>query len=156
MKKIVLILVMLFFILSSYGKERIEDMSKRESKDDKVYVIGEDKPYTGTFIIKDENSNIKMETKFKDGIFQESKGYFNNGQISFMDIYNEKREGIHKIYYKNGNLKLEGMSKNGRNEGEHKVYYESGNLWQIITYKNGETMYPIKYYDENGNPKPSL
>ena len=59
MKKIILILIMFLLTLTSHSKERIEDMSKFEVRYGKVYVIGEDEPYTGTFIGKYENGNLR-------------------------------------------------------------------------------------------------
>ncbi len=63
MKKIALILAMFLFISTSYGKERIEDMSKLEARDGIIYVRGEDKPYTGTFTEKHELNGLYIITE---------------------------------------------------------------------------------------------
>lgn len=65
MKKIILILIMFLLTLTSYGKERIEDVSKQEERDGKIYVIGEKKPYIGTFIVKNQSGKLEYEIKFK-------------------------------------------------------------------------------------------
>ena len=65
MKKIALILIMILLTLTSCGKERIEDMSKLEIRNGKNYLIGEDKPYTGTLIKKYKNGTIWDQTKYK-------------------------------------------------------------------------------------------
>ena len=65
MKKIALILIMILLTLTSCGKERIEDMSKLELRDGKIYVIGENKPYTGAFIKKYENGDLAKINRFK-------------------------------------------------------------------------------------------
>ena len=64
MKKIALILIMILLTLTSCGKERIEDMSKLEIRNGKNYLIGEDKPYTGTFQFKISERN-KSVGKYK-------------------------------------------------------------------------------------------
>lgn len=160
MKKIVLILEMFLIILTSYGKERIEDMSKleyRKRRHGEVFVFGEDKPYTGTFIEKYKNGNVHQEEKYKDGELQESKTYFENGKLSLILIYKNGIENkIDKNYYKNGNLKSERTYISGKAEGNHKMYYENGHLWSESKYKNGEQIAPTKWDDENGKPKPSL
>ena len=91
MKKIVLILAVFLLTLTGCVKERVEDISKLELRDKKVYVIGETKPYTGTFIGKDENGNLQIEGMVKNG----------------------KLNGIVKIYYENGQLCQELKYENG-------------------------------------------
>lgn len=91
MKKIVLILAVFLLTLTGCVKERVEDISKLELRDKKVYVIGETKSYTGTFIGKDENGNLQIEGMVKNG----------------------KLNGIVKIYYENGQLCQELKYENG-------------------------------------------
>ena len=158
MKKIILILIMFLLTLTSCGKERIEDNSKREIKNDKIYVIGEDKPYTGTFIEKYENGNLGKKTEFKNGVVHgKEETYDKNGQLLLLNTYkNGQKNGSHKSYYENGNLRTEATYKNGQNDGVSRMYYENGQLWRESKYKNGEKVAPTKWYDENGNSKPSL
>ena len=158
MKKNVLILIMFLLTLTSCGKERIEDMSKLELRDGKIYVIGENKPYTGTFIKKFENGNLREEKNYKNGLRHgKQEIYDRSGQLLLLDTYkNGQKDGPHRGYYENGNLQTEAMYKNGKNDGATRVYYENGQLWSESKYKNGEKVAPTKWYDENGNPKPSL
>ena len=158
MKKNVLILIMFLLTLTSCGKERIEDNSKREIKNDKIYVIGENKPYTGAFIKKYENGDLAKINRFKNGILHgKQETYYKNGQLALIDTYkNGQLDGAHKSYYENGNLKTEGMYKDGREDGISRMYYENGQLWRELKYKNGEKIAPTKWYDENGNPKSSI
>ena len=161
MKKVIVVLGMLLLILTSCGKEkkeRIEDKSKLEIRNEKFYVIGENKPYTGTFISKHENGNLWEEEKYKDGLHHgEFKTYFTNGQLILLNVYKDGNlDGPHKAYYENGNLRIEGTYKNGNLEGILRMYYENGQLWSESIYENDEEMTPTKWYDENGNPKPSL
>ena len=158
MKKNVLILIMFLLTLTSCGKERIEDMSKLELRDGKIYVIGENKPYTGTFIKKFENGNLRKIAEFKNGVpHGKEETYDKNSQLLLLNTYkNGQLNGPYNSYYENGNLKTEATYRNGKEDGPIRVYYENGQLWSESKYKNGVEVAPIKWYDENGNPKPSL
>ncbi|WP_130889848.1 toxin-antitoxin system YwqK family antitoxin [Fusobacterium ulcerans] len=158
MKKIVLILIMFLLTLTGCGKERIEDNSKREIKNDKIYVIGENKPYTGVFIKKYENGDLAKINRFKNGILHgKQETYYKDGQLALIDVCkNGQLDGAHKGYYENRNLKTEATYRNGKYNGSVRVYYENGQLWSESKYKNGEKIAPTNWYDENGNPKPSL
>ncbi len=136
MKKIVLILVIFLFMSISYSEERIEDISKLEKKDEIIYVINENEPYSGLFIKIYKNGNIQREEKYINGIICEVKSYYKNGQLSLIDTYqNGKVHGECRMYYKNGQLALIGEYKNGQAEGIHKSYYENGNSRGDINYK---------------------
>ena len=158
MKKNVLILIMFLLTLTSCGKERIEDMSKLELRDGKIYVIGENEPYTGTFIKKFENGNLRKIAEFKNGVpHGKEETYDKNSQLLLLNTYkNGQLNGPYNSYYENGNLKTEATYRNGKEDGPIRVYYENGQLWSESKYKNGVEVAPIKWYDENGNPKPSL
>jgi antitoxin component YwqK of YwqJK toxin-antitoxin module len=158
MKKIVLILIMFLLTLTGCGKERIEDISKLELRDKKIYVIGEDKPYTGTFVKKFKNGNLGKEENYKNGLRHgKQETYHINGQLALLDTYkNGKLNGVHKSYYENGNLRTEGMYKDGKEDGISRMYYENGQLWRESKDKNGVQIAPTKWYDKNGNPKSSI
>jgi len=158
MKKIILILIMFLLTLTSCGKERIEDKSKLEARDGIIYVIGETKPYTGTFIEKYENGDTREIINFKNGkVHGKHERYYKNGQLAMIRFpKNGKNDGEFKNYYENGNLRTEDKYINGKNDGVSRMYYENGQLWRESKYKNGEKVAPTKWFDENGNPKPSL
>ncbi len=48
-----------------------------------------------------------------------------------------KREGISRLYYRNGKLKRESMYKNGKKEGIEEEYSKNGVLRLEISYKDG-------------------
>lgn len=138
MKKIILILIMFLLILTTYSKERIEDKGKLEVRDKIVYVVGEDKPYTGTFIEKNKFGSKFREMKYEKGVIQESKIYFKSGKIASILVFeNGKPHGIYKNYHSNGRLKEETSYKNGKKDGFHRMYDEKENLWLELKYKNG-------------------
>ena len=108
---------MILLTLTSCGKERIEDMSKLELRDGKIYVIGENKPYTGTFIKKFENGNLREERNYKNGLRHgKQETYDKNSQLLLLNTYkNGKKDGQQKLYYENGNLRAEDKYTNGKN-----------------------------------------
>ncbi len=157
MKKIILILVVFLLTLTGCVEERIEDMSKLELRDKKIYVIGENKPYTGTFIEKYKNGNLWARATFKNGVAHGKKEiYYKEGQLAALTTYKEgKKDGLERVYDKNGNLQVEAMHKNGKLNGALRVYYENGQLWGESKYRNGVQRAPTEWYDENGKPKSS-
>jgi antitoxin component YwqK of YwqJK toxin-antitoxin module len=60
-----------------------------------------------------------------------------------LDVYT----GVHRTYYKTGELESEVFMNNGKKEGEYKEFYESGQLWEICNYINDkkEGEYKILY-----------
>ena len=148
-KKIALIFILIFSLISNAMKisdiketkelsnydeiknisvERIVDYDnyERNKEKDRVYVNGEDKPFTGAAIRK------------------------KNGRIIGIYTYiNGKSEGKHYKYFDNGQLSLETQEKNDKTEGEGFEYYPNGKLRQERFYKNGVVIKSTSYY-ENG------
>lgn len=58
---------------------------------------------------------------------------------------------IVKEYYPNGNIKMEGLQKDGKLNGPSKFYYENGKLQAEGNLKDGKLEGLSKYYDENEN-----
>ena len=99
--------------LSNYNElkdiqvERIIDRNKikRNKVEDRVYVIGENKPFTGSAIMGlDDNKNIEGIFFYKDG-HTEKTAY---------------------EYYPNNQLKIKVPQRNDKNEGRGLEYYSSG------------------------------
>lgn len=64
-----------------------------------------------------------------------------------------KKEGIWKEYYSNGNTKSEITYVNNKPDGYAKLYYESGKLSEEGNWKGVKWVGNYKYYHENGKPK---
>lgn len=60
------------------------------------------------------------------------------------------KDGIHRIYYPNGNIMQEWTYKDGKIAGVLKNYSENGNLKSEVNYKNGEANGFLRFYDDNG------
>jgi len=63
------------------------------------------------------------------------------------------KEGVHKTYYANGNLKTEWEYKDGKRNGISRLYYKNGNLWVDAHLKNGKQFGKVKIYYKEGNLK---
>ena len=123
-------------ILSNYDElktievERIVDRSKikRNKAEDRVYVIGENKPFTGSAIVGlDGNKNIK-------GIL-----FYKNGH-SEKEVYE---------YYPNNQLQLRISQKNDKNDGKGIEYYIDGRIKATRYFKEDIIQSDIEYR-ENG------
>lgn len=77
----------------------------------------------------------------------------NYGKIIKEGIYvNNKKEGIWKSYYKNGNLKASITYKNNRQNGYAKIYYKNRIVSEEGIWKGNRWTGQYKYYHKNGKP----
>ena len=74
------------------------------------------------------------------------KKEYANGQKSY-----EQKGDTLTYFFKDGNVKAEGISINDVMEGEWKFYRESGQLWQVGNFKNGEKNGNWIRFDKEGN-----
>ncbi|MEY8847628.1 hypothetical protein AB9K26_02370 [Psychroserpens sp. XS_ASV72] len=83
------------------------------------------------------------------------KLYFDKSQQVEI-IYNVKDgkfEGDYKGYYKNGNLRIEGVYKNDQKQGLWKEYDENGNIVYVYNINRGELDGESKEYQPDGKIK---
>ena len=116
--------------LKTIEVEKIVDRSKikRNKIEDKVYVIGENKPFTGVAIMGlDSNKNI-------EGIFFYKAGH---------------TEKMAYEYYPNSQLKLKVPQEDDKNEGKGYYYYSNGRLQSEKFFKN-DVMQISTEYRQNG------
>ena len=122
--------------LSNYNElkdiqvERIVDWNniERNKSNDRVYVIGENSPFTGSVIkgLKNGN-NIEGILFYKDGHTEKT-------------VYE---------YYPNNQLKIKVPQRNDKNEGRSLEYYSSGKLQSDRFYKD-DIMILCSEYRQNG------
>ena len=89
-------------------------------------------------------------TEKRNGIVQ---GYYDMSQINLWYehfIFNGKKEGEYKSYYRDGQLEEICNYKNNNMEGEYKYYYKNGQIWGTRNYKNGKLEGEFIIYHENG------
>ncbi len=73
----------------------------------------------------------------KSEIYNENNTNVVNGVV--YDINEKPINGLYKIYYTNGNVKMEVESKNGKPDGKGVFYDEDGNVLFEGYFKNGLT-----------------
>jgi len=61
------------------------------------------------------------------------------------------KDGVHKEYYENGNLRSEIAYKDGMWHGSFKTYYKNGNLIEERNYVDGKLEGIRRQYDEDGS-----
>ncbi|WP_320040513.1 PQQ-binding-like beta-propeller repeat protein [uncultured Desulfobacter sp.] len=139
-----LVLISLIFMIAIYscGQSQIDFKETRKEKEI-VYKVGEEKPYSGIVIKKDDNGKIIEETAYQDGIKNgPSKEYWDNGKLKSETVYKDNNwNGLRKRFWENGKLRSEGKYINGKIEGLWKTYKKNGQTDLIYCGENGEWLY---------------
>lgn len=102
---------------------------------------------------------FKDDQKVEEGFYQDNKKvgiwktYFSNGNVKNELTYtNNRPSGYAKMYHANGKVAEEGLWENNKWVGGYKYYFENGNLSYEWNYnKEGKREGVQKYYHENGN-----
>jgi hypothetical protein len=86
---------------------------------------------------------------------KEQKTYYNSGEIeTIFQTLNDKKDGLYKIFHKNGQLKTIVNFKNGKQINEKiNSYDEQGNLIRSVEFKNGFLNGPFEEFYSSGNLK---
>lgn len=64
---------------------------------------------------------------------------------------NEKRHGLWKAFFRNGNVWSEGGYENGIRQGITKTYHDNGKLFYEGEFNKAQKKGVWKFYDENGD-----
>ena len=83
MKRIILILITsVFFTIISKAETREEDISKKQLKDEIIYISEETTPYDGKIINKNKKGKIILEENYIAGKKEEiEKHYYENEKL---------------------------------------------------------------------------
>ena len=73
--------------------------------------------------------------------------------FTIVTIQDTTQNGESVLKYKNGQVKMHGMMKDGKREGLWKSFYENGNQWSESFYINGVKNGPTKTWYENGKKR---
>ena len=133
--------------------DRIVDRNKikRNKIENRVYVIGENKPFTGSAIVGlDENKNIEgilfYRTGHSERVLYE---YYPNNQLQLkIPQKNDKNDGKGIEYYANGNIKATRYFKENIIQSDIE-YRENGTIIRSFKMTNGLDGISTVYY-ENG------
>lgn len=108
--------ILIGFIIMAMRYEKVVDYSEVIPKNDIVYEISTDKPFTGKVEIYFENSKqLNFSAEYKKGV----------------------PHGETVKYYENGNIKEKYFYKKGELHGTFESYDEDGKLSEKHKYKNG-------------------
>ena len=102
------IVIFIFFInsLMTFSERVINNLEQLEERNGKTYVRGEKEAFTGTLNVYRDGNWLFSEVPFKNGL----------------------RDGVQKVYHKNGVLKVEMTLKDERPIGDILIYDEKGKL----------------------------
>ena len=84
----------------------------------------------------------------RNEIYNENNTTVINGTVYNID--EKPINGIYKIYYTNGNVRMEIESLDGKPDGDGKFYDKNGNLLYQTSFKNGVIDGKMYNYYENG------
>ena len=137
-----------------------EDFSQGERRNGIVYIKGENKPFTGTQIVYQEDGvNIEGIYFYKNGKTEgEGYDYYKNGQLNRRFFFSNDIKTKFIGYYENGVKSNESNllkdSSVGTNEiiydGKSLLYNKKGNLFAEMQFKNDSTVgQKQKFYENN-------
>lgn len=113
-----------------------------------------------------KNAVRKVESKYADGkdslvvyYSDDSKHekikeevYHDNGELAIEGMYkNNKRNGLWRAWFPNGNIQAESEYTEEVPNGIRKVYFENGRLMYSGMMKDGKKTGSWTFYDANGN-----
>ena len=145
MLKKFLIILAAFSIIGCSGRE--VDISKKQKRAGIVYVVNEEKPYSGVITGKYDNGQVKIKEIFKEGRYNgEQFTYYDNGQVESKATFeNGVAVGTFYAYHKNGEVSYTGNFLNGKRNGEWNRYTDDKKMILTEIYDNGE-LKDIKQY----------
>lgn len=109
----------------------------------------------GWYKMYDENGILFLEREYKnDRRSGVEKTYYENGQVESESILRDsKYDGPFTYYFEDGKLKQEGQFVDDQMDGLLKTYYNNGNLKEEVMLEASMTKGPFKEYNENGTIK---
>ena len=153
--------IFLFFVLSygyaqpqsfeldpSNGKDSINIIDFQGLKQGRWITFGKSKPNT-CYQATSKVEEGKYNDNKKNGIWKE---YFCNGNTKNKITFQSGRpDGYAIMYHENGKISEEGTWKINKWVGNYKLYYENGNVQQEFTFNpGGKREGAQKYYYEDG------
>jgi antitoxin component YwqK of YwqJK toxin-antitoxin module len=145
-----IIFVQFFFLNCGENKDDIPK-STLIIRDNIIYKIGSDIPYTGREKARVENKIIEYDVVdgLKHGDF---RLYYEDGNIEIKgQVDKNKNIGKWQYFYESGQIESEGNFVDNFPDGEWKWYYRSGELREQGIFKGGKRVGFWKLFDVSGN-----
>lgn len=132
----------------SNGKDSINIIDFKGLKQGRWIIFGKSKPNT-CYQPTSKVEEGKYTDNRKNGIWKE---YFCNGNTkNKITFQNGRPDGYAVMYHENGKVSEEGTWKINKWVGNYKLYYDNGNVQQEFTFNpTGKREGPQKYYYEDG------
>ena len=105
------------------GKISGTDITELQVIEDKFYKYGEEKPFTGKIIVRDDEDRVETVEEVKDGVIEgKFESYYETGDLKEeYSIKNDKIEGQYKWYGKDGSIEISAVYKNNERESEQAI-----------------------------------
>ena len=125
------------------------DKTTYDLEDTLVYLKYDMKPING--VLYSELGDMGMYVNGKrDGLH---RAWYEDGQLRYERNFKDgKYEGLHRVWYENGRLKYESNYKDGKTNGLCRDWYEDGQLMIEYNFKD-DRLISEKCFDEEGEPK---
>jgi len=133
---LIIFLISIVFI-TCQDKEEKAPKPSLELKNNLLYEIGSDKPFTGRekALVNDKIIEYEVKDGIKHGEFIV---YFENGNIEMHGRIDSNRNvGKWQYYFKNGNIESEGNFNFDKPDGKWIWYYPDGSRKEEGDYNNG-------------------
>jgi antitoxin component YwqK of YwqJK toxin-antitoxin module len=132
----------------SNGKDSINIIDFKGLKQGRWIIFGKSKPNT-CYQPTSKVEEGKYTDNRKNGIWKE---YYCNGNTkNKITFQNGRPDGYAIMYHENGKIAEEGTWKINKWTGNYKLYYDNGNVQQEFTFNpSGKREGPQKYYYEDG------
>lgn len=135
----------------SNGKDSINIIDFKGLKQGRWIIFGKSRPNT-CYQLTSKVEEGKYQDNRKNGIWKE---YFCNGNTkNKITFQNGRPDGYAIMYHENGKVAEEGTWKINKWVNNYKLYYDNGNVQQEFTFNaSGKREGPQKYYYEDGTPQ---
>jgi len=149
MKKIILIVVVMFCFEQSFAQVDIRDLKKINGK---LYDKS-NAPYSGEFVVYNEVGKIQAKGILKEGVPDGLFTTYNEDGTTASEITfkNGAKNGIYKEYYDTGNLKQVVNEVDNKDDGKGTMYYETGEKHVELNFDKGVQIGDYIEYDKKGS-----
>ncbi len=146
------VVIILFCLVLNSCQEKVEEAPKSslELRDNLLYKVGSDEPFTGRERALVKNKLIEYDVK--DGLKHgEFKMFFENGNIEINgQIDSNRNVGKWQYFYQDGNIESEGNFNFDHPDGKWIWYYPDGQRKEEGVYSNGVRVGMWYQFDSTG------
>ena len=153
MKKLLIILYLVFLSSYSYSKEVIPEGETGSKKGPpKAGTVTKKGPEGEMNRFDSSKGPQRVYKAVRESSHYNKKPYekfYENGQLEQRRTYNNgEMDGLWESYYENGQLQLRGNYKNGKLDGPYETFHDNGQIKERLFYKDGmkEGLYFFQHF----------